>query len=49
MSDVYSSLGVSPRKKRRASPGTDGEAVLTPKRIRTRFVHVLRVHGVNLG
>ena len=38
MSDVYTSLGVSPRKKRRASPGADEAIVLTPKRIRTRCV-----------
>ena len=49
MSDVYTSLGVSPRKKRRASPGADEALVLTPKRIRTRFVHVFHIQGVNLG
>ncbi|KAF9782860.1 hypothetical protein BJ322DRAFT_1073121 [Thelephora terrestris] len=37
MSDVYTSLGVSPRKKRRASPGADEACALTPKRIRTRL------------
>ena len=49
MSDVYTSLGVSPRKKRRASPGADEAVVLTPKRIRTRFVRVVHIHAVNLG
>ena len=49
MSDVYTSLGVSPRKKRRASPGADEAVTLTPKRIRVRFVHVFCVRGVNLG
>jgi len=50
MPDLYTSLGVSPRKKRRASPGADEATVLTPKRIRTRCVLMcFTSRGVNLG
>jgi hypothetical protein len=47
MSDLYSSLNVSPRKKR-ALPDSDDETVLTPKRIRTLYVRLQIVPSVSL-
>ena len=49
MSDLYTPLGVSPRKKRRASPGADETIALTPKRIRTRCALMFHRQEVNLG
>lgn len=38
MADLYSSLTISPRKKRSRTPPSDDDAELTPKRIRTRHL-----------
>ncbi len=40
MSDLYSSLQVSPKKKR-CPPSDDEDTLLTPKRLRTKYVVLL--------
>jgi hypothetical protein len=40
MSDLYTSLQVSPRKKRALPDSDDDEFTVTPKRLRTTFVHL---------